>query len=179
MKRLFSTVGLTICLLALLVVGASAQQTLNFSTLPLISSPTPVPNGFDQFDWANFFYVNPYGWSGAGPGYRLGPLGQDVAFIGGQFCRISGNTCFGTINSSRGFSLVSAQVAGGYSSAAITVTAYNNGVYVGAQNYFVGTQMTTLKFPASWGIITQVTIQVTGQTGDLVLYSMSLFTLGG
>ena len=178
MKRLFSTIALTLCLLAL-VVGASAQQTLNFSTLPLVNSPTPVPNGFEQFDWGNFFYVNPYGWADAGPGYKLGPQGQDVAFIGGQFCRLSGDTCFGTISNARGFALISAKVAAGYSPAAVTVTAYNNGAYVGAQNYFVGSQMSTLKFPTSWGVITQITIQVTGQTGDLVLYSMSLFTLGG
>lgn len=178
MKRLFSTLALTVCLLAL-VAGASAQQSINFSNLPLVNSPSPMPSGYGQLDWGNFFYVNPYGWSGAGPGYRLGPQGHDVAFIGGLFCRLSGDTCFGTLSSTRGFSLVSALVAGGYSPAAITVTAYNNGVYVGAQNYFVGMQMSNLKFPASWGIITQVTIQVTGQTGDLVLYSLSLYTLGG
>ena len=178
MKRLFSTVGLTICLLAL-VVGASAQQNINFSNLPLINSPSPLPNGYGQLDWGNFFYVNPYGWSEAGLGYKLGPQGRDVAFIGGQFCRLSGDTCFGTLSNARGFSLVSANVAGGYGPAAITVTAYNNGKYVGAQNYFVGMSMSTLKFPASWGIVTQVTIQVTGQTGDLVVYSLSLFTLGG
>jgi hypothetical protein len=178
MKRLFSTVGLTICLLAL-VVGASAQQTINFSNLPLVSTPSPVPSGYEQLDWGNFFYVNPYSWSEAGPGYKLGAAGHDVAFIGGLFCRLSGDTCFGTISNARGFSLVSANVAGGYAPALITVTAYNNGKYVGAQNYAVSTQMSTLKFPASWGVITQATIQVTGQTGDLVVYNLSLFTLGG
>ncbi len=178
MKSLISTVGLTLCLLAL-VVGASAQATLNFSQLPLVDNPTPMPNGYGQLDWGNFFYVNPYGWSGAGPGYRLGPQGQDVAFVGGEFCRLSGNACFGTLSNTRGFMLVSANVAGGYGPAAITVNAYNNGSFIGTANYFVGTEMETLHFPSAWGVVTQIVIQVTGQTGDLVVYSLSLYTLGG
>jgi hypothetical protein len=176
MKR---TIGLLACLMAL-AIGASAQQQLNFSTLPLVDSPSPMPSGYGQLTWGNFFYVNPYGWSGAGSGFQLGAQGQDVAFIGGQYCRLSGgNQCFGTLTDSLGFQLVSAKVAGGYGPAAITAIAYNNGAYVGTANFFVGTSMETLTFPASWGVVTEVSIEVTGETGDLVVYSMNLYTLGG
>jgi hypothetical protein len=178
-KNLIATLSLALCLLVL-ATSASAQQTLNFSNLPLVSSPTPMPTGYGQLTWGNFFYVNPWSWSGSGPGYKLGAQNDDVAFVGGEFCRISGgNTCFGTLTDSLGFELLSANVAGGYGPAAITATAYNNGVYVGAMNFFVGTQTETVNFPASWGTITELSLQVTGETGDLVVYSLSLYTLGG
>src|ERR1700685_2090472 len=97
MKRFLPIACLTLCLLSL-VIGAGAQEQLNFSQLPLVNTPSPMPNGYGQFDWGHFFYVNPYGWSGAGSGYQLGPQGEDVAFVGGEFCRLSGYACFGTIN---------------------------------------------------------------------------------
>jgi len=62
---------------------------------------------------------------------------------------------------------------------AITVTAYNNGSVVGTANYFLTTQMQTLIFPQSWGVATEVVIQVTGVPDDFVLYGLSLYTLGG
>jgi hypothetical protein len=176
MKSLFSTTCLILCLLAL-AVGASAQQQLNFSNLPLVNSPSPMPNGYGNLSWGNFFYVDPFEWSGAGNGYKLGPQGEDVAFIGGEFCRLSGNTCYGTLSDSAGFQLVNAKVAGGFSSASVTAIAYNNGAYVGTANFFVGTQMETLNFPSSWGVVTDVTLQVTGQTNDLVVYDVSLYTV--
>jgi hypothetical protein len=161
-----------------LAIGATAQQQVNFSQLPLISSPAQMPNGYDQLSWGNFFYVDPFTWSGAGPGYRLGPQGEDVAFIGGAFCRLAGgNTCFGTLSDAAGFQLVSAQLAGGYGPAAVTATAYNNGKYIGSVNFFVGTSMQTVTFPSNWGIITELSIQVTGQTNDLVVYNLSLYTI--
>jgi len=171
------TIVLLACLLAL-ATGAIAQEQLNFDNLPLLSSPSPMPNGYGNLNWGNFFYVNPYAWSGAGPGYMLGPQGEDVAFIGGEYCRLGGgNSCFGTLSDAGGFQLVSAQVAGGFGPAAITATAYNNGTYVGSANFFVGTQMETLNFPSSWGVVTEVSIQVTGQTNDLVVYKLSLYTI--
>jgi len=178
MKRLASAVCLTLCVLAL-AVGASAQERLNFSDLPLISSPTPMPNGYGQLDWGNFYYVNPYGWSGGGPGYRRGPQGEDVAFVGAKDCRLYDYTCFGTLNDSLGFQLVSVIVAGGYGPTQITVTAYNRGVVLGSAQYFLGTEMQTLNFPSSWGIATEVVFQVTGQPGNLVIYNLNAFTLGG
>jgi len=164
------------CLLAL-ATGATAQQQLNFSTLPLVNSPSLMPNGYGGLNWGNFFYVNPYSWSGAGPGYRLGVQGEDVAFIGGLFCQLNGNTCYGILSDSAGFELVSARVAGGYDSAAVTATAYNNGAYVGSMNFFVGTAMETVNFPSSWGLVTEVQLQVTGQTNNLVVYDLSVYEI--
>ena len=178
MKTLISSVCLTLCLVAL-VAGASAQTTLNFSNLPLVSTPSPMPNGYGRLDWGNFFYVNPFGWSGAGPGYRLGPRTGDVVFVGGRFCRLDGHACYGTLADAQGFILVSADVSAGFGPAAVTVTAYNNGTYLGTANYFLTTQMRTVNFPSSWGVATQVVFQVTGDSDGLVMYSLSLYTLGG
>jgi hypothetical protein len=93
------TLVLLACLMAL-AVGATAQEQLNFTTLPLVTSPSPMPNGYGHLDWGNFFYVNPLGWSSAGPGYKLEPEDGDVAFIGGAYCQLGpGQTiCFGTLS---------------------------------------------------------------------------------
>jgi hypothetical protein len=178
MKPLFSKTCLVLCLLSL-AVGASAQQKLTFSDLPLIDSPSPIPTGYGQLTWGNFFYVNPYGWSGAGNGFKLGPQGEDVAFIGGEFCRLSGNVCYGTLSDARGFMPVSANVAGGYGPVSVTITAYNNGSFIGTVNYSLTDEITTLNFPASWGVVTELSIQASGQSGNFVLYELSLYTLGG
>lgn len=179
MKSVLSIVGLSLLLLGF-VMPASAQQNLNFADLPLVNTPSPMPSGYGQLDWGNnLYYVNPYGWSGAGPGFRLGPQGEDVLFVGARNCRLVGYTCYGTLTDSRGFQLVSANVAAGFGPTTIIVTAYNNGNVLGSVNYFLTTQMRTLNFPAQWGIATEVVIQVTGQPDDLVLYSLSLYTLGG
>jgi hypothetical protein len=161
-----------------MVGSASAQEYVNFASLPLVNTPSPVPSDYAQLDWGNIFFVNPYGWSGAGAGYRLGASGQDVAFIGGQQCRPVSYACFGTISRTAGFQLVSATIAAGFSPTVITVSAYNNGTLVGSGNYPVGMLMTTLKFPDSWGTSTQVIIQASGSTGDLVIYGLSVYTLG-
>ncbi len=178
MKRVLPIACLTICLLSL-AIGAGAQEQLNFSQLPVVNSPSPMPSGYGQLNWANFFYVNPYGWSDAGPGYELGPQGEDVAFVGGEICRLSGYACFGTLSDTRGFQLVSANVAGGYGATQITVTAYNNGTFLGSTQYFLTTEMRTLDFPASWGIATEVMFQVTGEPGSLVIYNLTAYTVGG
>ena len=177
MKSLLTTTCLTLCLLAT-VVNAGAQQQITFANLPRVSSPSPMPNGYGQLDWGNFFYVDPFRWAGAGAGYKLGSNNQDVAFIGGEYCRLSGgNTCTGTLTSTGEFELISANLAGGFGPAAVTAIAYNNGNYVGTMNFFVGTQLETINFPSSWGVITEVSLQVTGQTNDLVIYSLNVYNI--
>jgi len=168
-----------------LVLGAAAQENLSFSDLPLVSSPTLMPNGYGQLNWSNIFYVDPSQWSGAGPGYKDGPVGgilrpQDVAFVGSKVCRLAQEACFGTISSNglTSFQAVSAVVAGGYGQTYITVFAYNNGNYVGSAFYSLTTQMQTLNFPSSWGSITQLTFQ-TANGGDLVFYDLQFYLLGG
>jgi hypothetical protein len=176
MKRLSLIICVTACL-TVLAAGANAQQQLNFAGLPLVDSPSPVPSGYGELTWGNFFYVNPYGWTGAGPGYRLGPQGEDIAFIGGESCRLSGNTCYGTLSDAGGFELVGANVAAGFGPEAIIVNAYSNGHFVGTANYFLTTKMQTLTFPSSWGVVTEVSIQAGGSPGDFVVYSLELYTI--
>ena len=174
------TLTLLACLLAL-ALGATAQEDLNFASLPLVSTPSPMPNGYGQLNWTNIFYVDPYLWSGSGPGYKDGPTGEDVAFVGGKVCRVLQEYCYGTITSLGGttsFQAVSATVAGGFGPASVIVTAYNNGSYVGSMSFPLGTQMRTLKFPASWVSITQLTFQ-TDAGGGLVLYDLQVYPLGG
>lgn len=171
------TLVLLACLMAL-AIGAAAQDQLNFSNLPLVSSPSLMPNGYGNLDWGNFFYVDPFTWSGAGSGYKLGPQGEDVAFIGGLYCRLAGgNSCTGTLSSAGGLELVSVDVAGGFGPAAVTAIAYNHGNYMGTANFFVGTSRQTLTFPSSWGVVSEITLQVTGQTGDLVFYGLNAYTI--
>jgi hypothetical protein len=170
----------TVVLLAFilaLALGATAQEDLNFADLPLVSSPTPLPNGYGQFNWNNIFYVDPYHWSSSGSGYRDGPGGQDVAFIGGKICRVLQEACYGTITASSVhivFSPVSATFAGGFGPTYVTATAYNNGTYVGSMSFPLNTGMRTLNFPSSWGFITQLTLQ-TDAGGDLVLYDLKAY----
>ena len=179
------TLVLLACLVAL-ALGASAQENLNFADLPLVSTPTPMPNNYGQLTWSNIFYVDPGQWSGAGPGYKdrlmEGRLvRQDVAFVGGKVCRLLQENCYGTISSAGGpvgFQAVSAIVAGGFGTTSITVIAYNNGKYVGSSSYTLSTQMQTLNFPDSWGAITQLVFQIPGG-GDLVFYDLSAYLLGG
>lgn len=171
----------TLLLLTCVVVltfGASAQERLTFADLPLVSSPSPMPSGYGHLDWGNFSYVDPYEWSGSGPGFKLGPIGQDIAFIDGRFCGIS-PVCYGTLNLPRGFALVSADVAGGFGPTTVTLVAYRNGTHIGTANFFVTSQMRTLSFPPSWGVVTEVVLQVSGGAGGLVVYSLTVYTLGG
>jgi hypothetical protein len=174
------TLVLLICV-GSLALAATAQENLNFATLPLVGAPTTLPNGYGQLNWTNIFYVDPSEWSGAGPGYKLGPVGEDVAFVGGKVCRVLQEACFGTISSLGGrtsFQPVSAIVAGGFGPTQITVTAYNNGDYVGSAFYSVDLRMQTLNFPSSWGSITQLVFQ-TSDGADLVIYDVAAYTLGG
>ncbi len=179
MKRVISTICLTLCLLAL-VASVSAQENLNFQNLPTVSLPSPMPNGYGKLGWGNFYYVDPFDWSGAGPGFRLRGLeGGDVVFIGAKECRLVGYTCFGTLSNTLGFQLVSASVAAGFGPTSITITAYNKGKMVGSANYSITTEISTLNFPSQWGLATEVVIQVNGIPDDLVLYDLSLYTFGG
>lgn len=179
-----NTVKKSLLLLACIVVlalGAAAQENLNFSTFPLINTPMPTPNGYGQLNWTNVFYVDPYEWSGGGSGFRQGPVNKDVAFVSGEDCLPLQNTCFGMVTSLGGrtaFQPVSAILAGGFGSTNITITAYNNGQYVGTLFYSLTSEMQTVNFPASWGSITQLTFQTSG-AGDLVIYDLTAYTFGG
>jgi hypothetical protein len=184
-KKMKKTLVLFACVLAL-AIGATAQENISFGNLPLVNTPSPMPNGYGQLNWSNILYVDPSQWAGAGPGYKDGLVQgtlrtQDVAFVGGKVCRLLQEACYGTISSAGGptsFQAVSASLAGGFGQTYITVTAYNNGNVVGSISCALGTQMQAVKFPSSWGPITQLTFQTLGG-GDLVFYDVQVYLLGG
>lgn len=178
MSRLNLVICLSICFV-FLAFGAQAQDQINFSNLPLVDTPSPMPAGYGRLNWANFFYVNPYAWSGAGPGFHLQSSSADVAFVGGEFCGLSGYTCTGSINFVTAFQLLTAQVAGGYGPTAVTVRAYRHGTFVGTQRYVVTPQVQNMNFPLSWGAITEVIFEVTGEPGSLVIYDLTKYDIGG
>jgi hypothetical protein len=159
-----------------LAVGASAQEIVNFSDLPDASSPSPIPDGYGNLNWAGFFYVDPYEWAGAGPGFKHGPLGKDVGFS--PYVCGGGSLCYGSINSTTGFQLISVHAAAGYASlgpggSPLLVTAYYKGKYIGSQRFMMTTDVQELDFPPIWGIVTQVVFQ-----GSVVLYDVTAYTLG-
>jgi hypothetical protein len=175
-----------LALVLVLAFGATAQENLNFGDLPLVSTPTLMPNGYGQLNWTNIYYVDPVLWPGAGPGYKDGSIDGnlrqlDVAFVGSKACRLELEACFGTISSLGGptsFQAISAIVAGGYGPSYVIATAYNNGNYVGSISFPLGTGMQILNFPASWGSVTQLIFQ-TQAGGDLVFYDLQVYLLGG
>lgn len=174
------TLVLLTCLLAL-AIGATAQQQINFSDLPLVASPAPMPLGYGSLNWSNFWYVDPSEYAGAGPGYNNLFTHRDVAMIGGEFCAPVGIGCYGTITaqgSRTAFQAVSAIVAAGYQANRVTVLAYNNGSFVGSFTFNLGTVPQAIRFPATWGAITEMQIQ-TDEAGDVVLLDLSVYAIGG
>ncbi len=165
---------LTLLVLLLgLAIGACAQGTFNFSSLPDVSIPTPMPNGYGGVNWVGVFYVDPWRWSGAGPGFKhiQNTPGKDVAFF--PYACISVG-CFASINSvdGRGFLFSSATAAAGYYSKSpvpLIVRAYSNGKYVGTQTFMLTTDLQQLDLPPEWGPITQVVFQ-----GSIVFYDLTI-----
>ena len=171
------------CILALAMtaIAANAQQQINFADLPLIAASAPLPGGYGGLNWGNFFYVDPSLDSSSGPGFLNLLTHRDVAFIGGEFCAPVRSGCYGIISSQSGptaFEAVSAIMAAGYQANVITITAYNNGKYIGQMSYSLSTVAQSVAFPSSWGPITELQIQ-TDEPGDVVLLDLSVYYLGG
>ncbi len=125
--------------------------------------------------------MDPGLYASSGPGYNNLFTHRDVAFIGGQHCAPLGSACFGTITSQGGrtaFQAVSAVIAAGYQANQITVSAYNNGTFVGSFSFNLSTAPHAISFPATWGAITELQIQ-TDEAGDLVLLDLNVYSIGG
>jgi hypothetical protein len=170
-----------ILVLAMTAIAANAQEQVNFADLPLIGTPAPLPGGYAELNWGNFFYVDPSLDSGAGPGFLNLLTHRDVAFIGGEFCGPVRSGCYGIISSQGGplaFEAVAAIMAAGYQANVITITAYNNGKYKGQMSYSLSTVAQSVAFPSSWGPITELQIQ-TDEPGDVVLLDLSVYYVGG
>ena len=140
MKKLL----LLVVLLGLAALGATAQETVNFSDLPDMDNPSPIPNGYGNVTWSGFYFVDPFDWGGSGQGFKHAPIGRDVGF---SPLACNGSLCSASLSSTTGFQLVSAHAAAGYSKNPLVVTAYNHGRYVGVQTYMMTTDEQELDFP--------------------------------
>ena len=153
---------------------AGAQSTINFADLPDVATATPLPTGYHSLNWSGVSYVDPLKVIGLGAGFQHGTsiAGTDVAF-GPGICGNSG--CYSSITSPSGdsFQLVSANIASGYSSESVTVTAYNNGSYVGSETYSLTTDVQTVTFPSGWGDITEAVLQTSTLQSSFVFYSLT------
>jgi hypothetical protein len=168
-------VSLLICLLAL-AIGASAS-TLNLSSLQATTVPLPVPAGFAGFDWVGVDYVSP-AWAGATEGFRLGADADDVLFGGRPVCFKEAIVCYASISAKNGFHAISAKAAAANGTNMITVTAYRNGTFVGSQQYTLNSGIaSTLKFPAGWGVITELMIRPSSAS-QFVLYDLNAAMVG-
>ncbi len=175
MKKIASLLVLVLSV----AIGAAAQQQINFSDMPLIGAPAPLPTGYGTLNWTNFWYVDPNQYADAGPGYRNLFTHRDVAFIGGQFCGPVGPGCYGVITpmgEHAAFQAVNAIMAAGYRAHPVTVRAYNQGRFVGSYRFIVTTLAQLVTFPATWGTITELQIQ-TDVAGDLVVLDLSIYTI--
>ena len=156
-----------------LAIGACAQTTINFADLPDVSTPSPLPNGYGGVNWSGVFYVDPFEWNGAGPGFKLPQrsLGKDVAF---SPYACASATCYASISSvdGKGFLLSAATAASGYGKNPIVVLAYSHGQYIGSQTFMMTTDLQELDFPAAWGAVTQVVFE-----GSVVFYDVDLVIL--
>ncbi len=144
--------------LAIGVMGASAQSQINFADLPLVATPTLVPTGYYGLNWANILYVDPSQYASSGTGYRNFFTHRDVAFVGGLACGPVMSGCYATITSPGGptaFQPVSAIMAAGDHPNQVRMLAYNHGNYVGTMTVLLTTTPRLVTFPASWPAITR------------------------
>jgi len=170
MKRL----GLVFVLFAL-TLGLSAQNNLiNFGDLPGLDVPAPVPTLYENYTWSGMYYVNPWVWPGAGPGFKHQEFvrNSSVAFI--PYVCVS-TLCYASISSPTGFMLQGAHVAAGYAPmgpapSTLFVIAYNNGKYVGSATYELTTNVRSVVFPPEWGAVTQVMFK-----GDAVFFDLNVY----
>ena len=162
-------VALVVVLFAL-TLGLSAQNLIDFGSLPSVNTPTPVPI-IGNYHWGGIYYVNPWLWPAAGPGFKHQEFIRnfDVAFI--PYTCVNA-ICAGSISSSTPFVLRFAHIAAGYpwpTPSQLFVIAYNNGKYVGSITYNTTTQVQQIVFPAEWGAVTQVMFQ-----GDVVFFDLNV-----
>jgi hypothetical protein len=178
---------LLLAALLALAIGAGAQGVIDFADLPGtpgISTPNPMPHGYAGLNWSGFYYVNPFAWSGAGPGFKHKEwmMGPDVVFApfgcAGLSCYASlsvGSSALPPGFPGAGFHLITAMAAAGYPTmgmggSPLIVTAYRNGKYVGRLTYMMTTDAQSLDFPSEWGSVTQVVFQ-----GSIVLYNITVY----
>jgi len=155
---------LLISIVAAFALFAGAQDIIDFHDMPFAYAPSPMPDNYPQgmgLYWDNFSYVTPGLWSGAGPGFWVDPSSKptDVAFAGGVLCALT-VPCTGMIKMdpimaapfNKTFTPISIVLSAGWQDNRVTVTAYNNGKYVGTIVWRLTTKPTTYTFPAAWRV---------------------------
>lgn len=160
MKRIV----LLISFVAVLSLCAGAQTLIDFHEMPIAYAPTPMPDYYPEgmgLYWDSFSYVTPGVWSGAGPGFWVDPSTKHntVVFTGGVLCNLT-VPCSGTIKMNpimmtmlnKTFTPVNVILSAGWASNTVTVTAYNNGKYVGTVQWKLTTTPNTYTFPAAWNV---------------------------
>lgn len=177
-----------------LAMTASAQTTIDFTSLGPTAVPVAVPEGYAGLNWTGIDYVSPLLWNytngntETGAGFTSGPEAM-VGFGGGPLCyrKHGGNTtkniCSATIAAGVGpnalsvFSPVSVDIAAGWAgdgAQSVVVQAYNDGNLMGSQKFDLGTQAQkfTLAFP-NWGPITELKF-IPSPGGSFVLYALQM-----
>lgn len=181
MRKSLFLLFVNVMAVAMVVTAAQAQQQVNFADLPLVASPAPVPLGYQELNWANMYYVDPNLYSSAGPGYQNLLTHRDVVFVGGQFCAPVQSGCYGIISVPGGpisIQVSNAVMSAGFESSNVTFYAYYNGRFKGTMTAKLYTVPSLVRFPVSWGAITELQI-LTDQPGNVVLLDLSFYRLGG
>ncbi|HUK73861.1 MAG TPA: hypothetical protein VLV47_00130 [Candidatus Bathyarchaeia archaeon] len=157
-------IALLISIVAAFALCAGAQTVIDFHDMPFAFAPSPMPDNYPTgmgLYWDNFSYVTPGLWSGEGKGFWVDPSTRpnDVAFAGGPLCNLR-VPCTAMIKmipmvaapANKTFTPVTITLAAGWQDNKVTVTAYNNGTYVGTLVWQLMTKPTTYTFPAAWKV---------------------------
>jgi len=178
-------IALLVCILALGMCASAQQFYVDFSDLPQMNVPIPVPtdypnNPFDTFiTWSHFDYFNPTldpdlcppPLSTSCPGFSLAPNANFV-FIGGPDCQRGNALCIGTLqlpvtpNATASFQPLSMTAAAGWCPNNVIVMAYNKSHLLsptlsGANTVaLTQTSATTVNFPATWTNVTEMRFYV-------------------
>lgn len=176
---------LVCCILALAMFAGAQQFSTDFSDLPSMNIPIPMPadypnNPFDTFiTWSNFNYFNPTAdpddcpppLSTSCPGFTLAP-NTNFVFIGGPDCAVGNSLCIGTLklpvtpNATASFQPLSMTAASGWCPNKVVVMAYNRSHLLsptmsGASALqLTQTSATPVTFPASWTTVTEMRFYV-------------------
>ena len=188
---LFATVLLAVAMTA----SAQQQFSTDFSDLPTINIPIPMPadypnNPFDTYmTWSNFNYVSPTAFTDfcsapqatSCPGFTLAP-NTNAVFVGGPDCQAGNALCIGTIkmpvapNATASFQPLTMTVAAGWCSNKVTVMAYNKAALVSPTLsgtnalQLTPTSLTTINFPSNWTTVTELRFYVMPDSQSCFVY---------
>jgi hypothetical protein len=182
---------LLITFITAIALCASAQTLIDFTGMPVATTPTPMPTNYPSsanIYWDNFLYVTPGLWSGAGPGFWVDPATKHntTLFIGGPWQSIAQGSIELQLKNPgpniSTFTPVSMLLAAGWNPNSVLVAAYCNSKLVGTTVWNLTTTPQTFTFPSVWTNVTQLvftadpnmTSAVHPTPGSMVIYSFVL-----